>query len=101
VRPKDGGEDRVRFLGTVEVDSGTLVLGDPVYVLPSAEHERAGIDWQTVLDAPSERMVPLVGGAAMLLSGFGGDGTYPVFAELDEDGVVYRVSIYFVEPGED
>jgi hypothetical protein len=32
---------------------------------------------------------------------FGGDGTFPVFAEVDEDGSVVRVTVEFVEPEED
>ena len=91
----------VRFLGLVEVDSGTLVLGDPVYLLRSERDGRAGVDWDTVLEAPDAPVAPLAGGMAMLLGSFGGDGAYPVFAELDEDGVVVRVTVHFVEPVEE
>ena len=90
-----------RFLGTVDVDSGTLLLGDALYVLPSERDGRPGVDWAVILDAPSEPATPLVGGLALLLGSFGGDGTYPVFAELDEDGTIARVTVEFVEPEEE
>lgn len=41
-----------RFLGVVEVDSGTLLIGDPTYCLPRAEDRKPGIDYQAVIDAP-------------------------------------------------
>lgn len=37
-----------RFLGIVEVDSGTLLVGDPAYCLPSIEHGKAGIDYSAI-----------------------------------------------------
>ena len=43
-----------RFLGTVEVDSGTLLVGDPVYCLPYAIDDKAGIDYESVIGAPDE-----------------------------------------------
>ncbi len=85
-----------RFLGVVEVDSGTLLLGDPMYCLPRATSLKPGIDYQAVIDAPNEPASYLGGQPVMLLGQFGGDGTFPVFAEFDQDGVVWRVTIEFV-----
>ena len=42
-----------KFLGVVEVDSGTLLVGDPTYCLPHAQTGRAGIDYEVVIKAPS------------------------------------------------
>lgn len=89
-----------RFLGTVEVDSGTLLLGDPLYCLPHADRGRPGIDYASVIGAPDEPASYLGGQPVLLLGRFGGDGTYPVFAELGEDGSVERVVIEFVGPEE-
>jgi hypothetical protein len=90
-----------RFLGMVEVDSGTLLLGDPLYCLRDATVGRPGIDYSTVIAAPDKPASYLDGNLTMLLRQFGGDGTFPVFAEFDEDGFVVRVTVVFVDPPED
>jgi hypothetical protein len=90
-----------QFLGVVEVDSGTLLVGDPLYCLPQAERERPGIDYQQVIDAEPGYGSYLGGQPVILLGGFGGDGTFPVYAELDEYGEVARVPIEFLGPAED
>src|SRR4051812_46667979 len=87
-----------RFLGNVEVDSGTLIVGDPMYVLPETARGKAGVDYQAVIDAPDEVVSALGGQPVMLLGRFGGDGSYPVFAEFDDDGVMVRLTVEFVEP---
>ncbi len=85
-------------IGTVEVDSGCVVLGDPTYLLPSAQRERPGIDYQVVIDADWRQAVtPIASGMALLFQGFGGDGSYPV-SGLFEDGRLVAVRVDFVEP---
>jgi hypothetical protein len=90
-----------RFLGMVEVDSGTLLLGDPLYCLPRAKGGTPGIDYASVIGATDEAASYLGGKPVLLLGQFGGDGTFPVFADVDEDGFVVRVTVVFVEPEED
>jgi hypothetical protein len=85
------------LLGFVEVDSGTLLVGDPAYCLPDVREGRAGIDFQAVLDAPSGHAHPLAERPVLLLGRFGGDGTFPVIGEF-EDGELMRVIVEFVEP---
>ena len=89
-----------RFLGIVEVDSGTLLLGDPAYCLPSVEHGKAGIDYSAIYDAGAMPAAPLAGMPVLLLGQFGGDGTFPVFGEF-EDGELLRVTIEFIDVLED
>jgi hypothetical protein len=89
--------DERRFLGVVEVDSGTLVVGDPAYLLARASEGKQGIDYQVVVDAPEVAASYLAERPVILLGQFGGDGTFPVFGEFDEDGVLARVTIDFVE----
>lgn len=85
-----------RFLGVVEVDSGTLLIGDPGYVLPRADSGKPGVDYQAVIDARAP--VGGIGGQpVLLLQSFGGDGTFPVFGEY-EDGELLRVCIDFDAP---
>jgi hypothetical protein len=98
-RAEDGQPIEHRFLGVVEVDSGTLLVGEPAYCLPSAEHGKAGIDYASVPQAPDEPPSSLAGGMVLLLSQFGGDGTFPVFGEF-EAGELVRVTIEFIDPPE-
>ncbi len=83
----------------VEVDSGTLLLGDPLYCLPDrAERQSRASTTQAVIAAPDEPASYLGGKPVLLLGQFGGDGTFPVFGEIDEDGELVRVTIEFVGP---
>jgi hypothetical protein len=91
-----------KFFGIVDVDSGTLLIGDPGYVLPRRAEGEEGVDYEHVIsanlsNAPSAQLAdrPVV-----LLGDFGGDGTFPVFGEY-EDGELMRVIVEFVEPDED
>ena len=82
-----------RFLGLIEVDSGTLVVGDPAYLLPDAERSKPGIDYRAVLEADQEAHASRIGGQPVLLVGnFGGDGTYAVAGEF-EDGDLVRLVV--------
>jgi hypothetical protein len=87
-----------RFLGVVEVDSGTLLVGDPMYCLPCAKDGSPGIDYEAIIGAGYEPASYLAGKPVILLGGFGGDGTFPVYGEIDEFGELVRVTIAFVEP---
>ena len=89
-----------KFLGVAEVDSGTLVIGDPAYLLPSKERGKPGIDYQAVIDAPSTpEAVPFAERLALLVN-VRDDGPYFVYGEFDEGDLV-RVTIEFdwIEPG--
>lgn len=73
-----------RLLGWVEVDSGTLLIGDPVYVLLRASDGKPGVDYQAVVDAPVDLHAQTVAGRpVLLLQRFGGDGSFPVWGEFD------------------
>ena len=89
-----------RHLGYVEVDSGTLVIGDPLYLLPRAKGAQPGVDYQAVLDADDRVAQPLADRPVLLLTGFGGDGTFPVVGEFEDEELV-RVVVVFEEPDED
>lgn len=90
-----------RFLGVVEVDSGTLLVGDPAYCLPYASDGKPGIDYAAVIAAPNEPAGYLGEKPVLLLGRFGGDGTFPVFGEFDEYGELIRVTVEFVGPEDD
>lgn len=87
------------YLGNVEVDSGSLLLADPAYVLPDRERGKPGVDHGDV-QAAVGHVARVAGGLGLVVGNFGGDGSFPVFGEL-EDGVMYKLTILFVEPPED
>lgn len=90
-----------QFLGLVEVDSGTIVISDPAYCLPHRDRGKPGVDYQAVIDADTSVTSSYLGnGLVLLISNFGGDGTFPVFGEF-EDGELIRVTVEFVEPDDD
>lgn len=51
-----------RFLGMVEVDSGTLLVGDPIYCLPYAKEAKPGIDYESIIGA-SDTLASHLGGS--------------------------------------
>lgn len=83
-----------RVIGIIEVDSGTVVVGDPAYALPSKEHGKPGIDYSLIPDLTGAPAYQLGGEPVVLLSNFGGDGAYPVIGEF-EDGEFMRAIIEF------
>ena len=90
-----------RFLGIVEVDSGTLVVGDPCYLLARRSRGIDGVDYEEVVRSDAAGVaVPLADRPVLLISGFGGDGTFPVFGEFDESGLA-RVTIEFGGPDDE
>jgi hypothetical protein len=87
-----------RFLGVVEVDSGTVVIGDPSYLLARRGSGAEGLGYDEVLRRDLAAVsTTLAGRPVLLISGFGGDGTFPVFGEFDE-GMLSRVTVEFVDP---
>jgi hypothetical protein len=90
-----------RFLGVVEVDSGTLIVGDPAYLLARRSSGTEGVDYEEVLRSDVTAVATrLAGRPVLLISGFGGDGAFPVFGEFDEGGLS-RVTVEFVDPPEE
>lgn len=83
-------------IGTVAVDTGSIMVIDPCYankVLPQIQkvHDQSS-------KAPdfAGGVIPANDGTTMLATVFAtrlGDGRYPVFAELDEQGKLVRVVI--------
>lgn len=90
-----------RRLGVIEVDSGTLLVADPSYVLPHRKSGKPGIDYAEVVAVPmSEDAASLCGRPVLLLQNFGGDGSFPVFGDFD-DGELLRIVVEFMDPATD
>ncbi len=98
--PQEGSPPRWRYLGSVEVDSGCLLIGDPAYLLPRASTGRPGMDHQVVVDADWRAPATAVAGdLGLLLQRFGGDGRFPVLGCFDGEELI-SVRIDFEGPGE-
>jgi hypothetical protein len=90
-----------RFLGIAEVDSGTLLIADPGYVLPRASEGKPGVDYEEVVQAVGTiHAQPLAGMPVVLLQNFGGDGPFPVFGDFD-DGELVGIWINLDPPMDD
>ena len=73
-----------RLLGIVEVDTGTLVIGDPAYL--TADTETRAIDAGLAVDAAvSQFVVPIGSGLALQIQNFGGDGSFAVYGDFDDE----------------
>jgi len=62
-------------IGTVAVDSGTIVITDPCYA------DRA-VDLFDRMD-PMGKIAMDIDGLSLLVGGFGGDGVYDIYAEVE------------------
>jgi hypothetical protein len=93
-------------IGTVGVDAGMLYMGDPCYVIDAPLGRRAWDQFLAEIAGPEgylESHATVMGETAtghrfpagvVCVSG-GGDGEYPVWAEITEDGRIARVTIDF------
>ena len=82
-------------IGTVDVDAGVIMIGDPCYSLPDDASRRSAVakDWTLFCEAleGASHSEPLGRGAAIVLRTLHGDGEYPVLAELTDWGGIRRV----------
>lgn len=80
-------------LGTIGVDSGTVLLGDPAYI------PQQGWDdfHQTLVDIgffTTHHAEPFGEGLGLIVSSGYGDGSYPVYADV-VDGRIMKIEIDF------
>lgn len=91
-------------IGSIDVDSGTVFVGDPCYTITDdASHRiKTWREWCAKLSWSGERYnvtEPAGEGIGLSIPTPYGDGAYPVYAEL-EGGRVARVIIDF-DPSEE
>lgn len=89
-------------IGTVYVDAGIVMIGDPCYsVTGDASHHiktwSEFCDKTFASDLPYGTAEPHGRGLGLVVPTLYGDGSYPVYAEL-EGGRVARVTIDFAPP---
>ena len=93
-------------VGRCGVDAGLIIIGDPCYfAVPDADHHPAKT-WDEFCDrcVPAENEISKqlcfergYDGLGVVISGFGGDGIYPVFVRRNEEGMVVEAKIAFEE----
>ena len=90
------------YVGSVPVDSGTLLLSDPCYaVLNVAGKEHTDKQWSKFcdrlweLEKKSETKPGASLGLGYVATGFGGDGFYPVEIKKTESGLIKELRIRF------
>jgi len=98
-----------RFAGVCGVDAGLIHIGDPSYLSsdenPYLDWHQFCADYQDSKDygKGAKQMHYQAGhaGVGVLISDFGGDGTFPVFIKQDKEGNVIEAKIVFrqVEEG--
>ena len=95
---------RKELVGRFSVDTGMVLIGDPVNWLFTTPRAVGG-SWEKFCEKlrdagqPDSLEVPFeknpTGNAGILISGFGGDGTFPVYIERDESGLVVSLTVEF------
>jgi hypothetical protein len=90
-------------VGTVMVDAGIIMIGDPCYTLPDdgSHRDEVARDWQKFVDKiydgqPSfDAATPFGRGTAIVIPSGAGDGEYPVYVNKDRNGYVTSVTVSF------
>jgi hypothetical protein len=92
---------RTLHLGNLDVDAGMVMLGDPCYWLPDDAPGRTDDirSWSRFCAMVGDARTAEPGrtGAGLVVQVPGGDGTYPVLAEIDHRGSIRRVIIDFTD----
>ncbi len=89
------------LIGTIGVDAGIVMVGDPCYHMyqPAKQLKEFGFpkDLETLFDGLSEEKDSATIGefTAVLVSGFGGDGIFPVYITRDAKGRVAEMIVRF------
>ncbi|MGW3323912.1 hypothetical protein [Streptomyces virginiae] len=90
--------ERVK-IGTVMVDSGTVMIGDPCYTITGdASHHiktwREFCDRTPWGEKPYDVTEPAGAGIGLSIPTYWGDGSYPVYADI-QNGRIARVTVDF------
>ena len=93
---------KLKQIGTVGVDSGSLHIGDPCYLSDEDGKSRNPYkDWKKFIDNPKTLKYPYEPknkhdvGIGLNVGGWGGDGAFPVYEDKDKKGRVRRIIIDF------
>ena len=85
---------KLTLVGHFGVDAGMCWIGDPCYVLPDDARNNPGANWDEFCAAMLKTNAKEFNEGVCVTTGYG-DGEYPVYADLGENGVVRSVYIPF------
>ena len=97
-------------IGSLFVDAGIVMVGDPCYTLPddASHREEVAKDWSKFCDATFANGLagkgyskPLGDGTSIVVESGYGDGEYPVYVERDPSGRISRLVVEFINEDED
>ena len=90
---------RKNQIGSVSVDSGTLMLIDPCYIRHwnIGNHPDLSMDGYRRAWKEGRKQLYFSNGipAAVFIKGFGGDGQYPVTADHNKKDVIKNLTVHF------
>ena len=100
-----------KLIGEIGVDAGLCWIGDPCYILHTDTPPKAiGKDWAEFCILLENSHYPTARqfdydlghpGLGVVVSTGYGDGTYPVFAEFNNEGRVASVTVEFISRDEE
>lgn len=99
-----------KLVGHVVVDSGLMMVGDPCYTMPDdCSSDKKTHDWPTFCAALPDDYPTIAqpfdqeNAAVVVSSGFG-DGYYPVYVEISDEGEwgkrIKSITVLFIEDEE-
>lgn len=86
------------FVGFITVDSGTVQIGDPCYDY-DAKDKRCWTLFCEKIKGPVTALAHKTGrhGKAVVVSSFGGDGTYPVYVKRGTENEIAQMKVDFTK----
>tara|TARA_R100000687_G_scaffold78839_1_gene72529 strand:- start:47 stop:355 length:309 start_codon:yes stop_codon:yes gene_type:complete len=86
---------KLKLIGHMGVDAGMCWIGDPCYVLPDDARNNPGANWDEFCSAMRRTSHKEFPEGVCVTTGYG-DGNYPVYADIDKDGLIHSVMVEFV-----
>lgn len=104
------GKKKTFQVGEVYVETGQVYIGDPMYVVPEEDEREGQPSWQEFItrirdgkhkadgELPNIGSEPYGKGQGIVLPSGLGDGIYPVYVTMADNGTPEAAYIYFGRP---
>lgn len=84
-----------KLIGKFGVDSGQAMVGDPCYL--DSWNQESNFNYDRACEATIKNEYGVLGnGMSVVFSTGYGDGLYPVYAEINDEGRIERITIDFI-----